>query len=180
MVFYLLGKQTGVLKPERELKEKIQSEEENYHAKVVQMCKVKVLCKISPDQMWKAQVEDTDLSTVVQYLQMHDKVPSYARIKRYLLCFDQLVLIKGTLHLAFRQGEAEYHQLIIPPYHRLDVLKMLHDDQGHQSVKGHYLYSESNFVGALAMWRLITEYKITKGPYVEPIPFQGSLIVNNL
>ena len=67
---------------------------------------VKVLSNISPEQMKMAQIEDANLSTVVQNIKMHKKALSYAKIRKfksliirkYLLQFDQLGLIKGILH----------------------------------------------------------------------------------
>ena len=78
----------------------------------------------------------------MQQLQIHNKALSYTRIRKfkspikrkYTLKFDHLVLTKGMLHQTYRQDKLEYHKLLVPPKFRQDVLKMLHDEQGHQMI----------------------------------------------
>ena len=100
---------------------------------------MKVIDNIMPDKMKKAQVKDKDLVEVIKYMEGHDKVPSYAKIRKfkssvvrkYVLQFDRLILIEGVLHWTCAEDEAEFHQLVLPPEFRLEVLKIFYDDQGH-------------------------------------------------
>ena len=45
--------------------------------------KVKALDNIMPDKIRKAQMEDKDLVEVIKYVEVHDKAPPYAKIRKF-------------------------------------------------------------------------------------------------
>ena len=100
------GEETSGFKLDREFKLRIQEEERKYCTVGITSSDVKVLNNITPDKMRKTQVEDKDLEDVIKDVEVHDKVPPYANIRmfkssvvrKYLLQFDRLILIKGVLH----------------------------------------------------------------------------------
>ena len=106
MVCQLLGEETSGLKWDREPKLRIQEEEKRNCTVGITSSEVKVLNNITPDKMRKVQMKDKDLVEVIKYVAVHDKGPSYAKIKKfrssvvrkYLLQFDQLILIKCVLY----------------------------------------------------------------------------------
>ena len=104
---------------------------------------------------------------------------------KYLLQFNQLVLKQGVLHCIYITNDVESHQLVLPLKHHKAVLRMLHDDYGHQEldqtlalVRERFYWSTTN--------QDITNYvtncywcHVTKGHYTGPHTQQGSLTANN-
>ena len=78
----LLGEGTSGLKLDRELKIRIQEEEMKNCTVGKTSSEVKVLYNITPDKMRKAQMEDKDLAGMIKYMEMHDKAPLYAKIRK--------------------------------------------------------------------------------------------------
>ena len=123
---------------------------------------VKVLDNIIPHKMRRAQMGDKDIVEVIKDVEMHEKAPSYlnvrkfrsAVVRKYLLQVDRLILIKGVLHQTHAQDEAKFHQLVLPPECRPEVLKLLHDDQGHQTIAWTLSLLHEHFIGAQCMWML--------------------------
>ena len=107
-------------------------------------------------------MEVTDLVEVIKYLEVYDKSPSYATIREFrlsvvrksLLQFDRLTLIKGVLHQTFAQVEAKFHKLVLHSELRPEVLKMLHDDQGHHAIKRTLSLLVNVFTGVQCMHML--------------------------
>ena len=63
-----------------------------------------------------------------------DKIKSKA-VRKYLLQFDRLTLIKGVLHRLYIQNDVEFHQMVLPIKFQAQVLRLLYDGQGHQGIE---------------------------------------------
>ena len=81
-VHQILGEETLGLKLDRELKCKIQEEEENNCTVEITSTEVKVLNKITHEKIRRAKMNNEDLVEVIKYIEVHDKPPSYAKIRR--------------------------------------------------------------------------------------------------
>ena len=157
----------------------------------VQLCEMKLFDTISPSQMAEYQKRDTHLSYVYEHVAGNSK-PKVSEIhhirskpiRRLLLQFDQLSLIWGVLHHCTFQDNDEIQQLILPQCLHNQVLKSLHDDNGHQSLQHNIdllqpkVYWPSMFVDTNC-WLAQCEWcQIAKGDYTEPKTLQGSLVAN--
>ena len=157
----------------------------------VQLCEVKLFDTISPSQMAEYQKRDTQLSYVYEHVAGNSK-PKLSEIhcirskpiRRLLLQFDHLSLIQGVLHHCTFQDDDETQQLILPQCLHNQVLKSLHDDNGHQGLQciidllHPKVYWPSMFMDT-DRWLAQCEWcQITKGDYTEPKTLQGSLVAN--
>ena len=108
----------------------------------IQLHEVKLFNMISPSQMAEYQKRDTQLSYVYECVAGNSK-PKLSEIHhirskpicRLLLQFDRLSLIWGVLHHHTFQDDDEIQQLILPQCLCNQVLKSLHDDNGHQGLQ---------------------------------------------
>ena len=111
----------------------------------MQLNEVKLFDTISPSQMAKYQKRDAQLSLVYECVANNSK-PKLSEIHhvrskpiyRLLLQIDQLSLIRGVLHHYTFKDDDEIQQLILPQCLCDQVLKSLHDDNGHQGLQVHH------------------------------------------
>ena len=103
---------------------------------------VSVFGKVSPDEMKEEQHKDPILGLVYKYVTAGEKPKTLAiakikskAVRKYLLQFKQLTLRKGVLHCLYINNDVEYHQMILPIKYQAQVLKLLHDGQGHQGLE---------------------------------------------
>ena len=102
---------------------------------------VSVFDQVPLATMAKAQLKDSVLQLVIPFMQKGvkpkgstiDKIKCKAA-RKYLLQFDQLELKKGVLHRIYISNDVETHQLVLPLEYHETVLRMLHDDYGHQGL----------------------------------------------
>ena len=97
------------------------------------------LPSISPKKMKTQQKNDSEIGTIYRHISGERKLAkrdvSKIRAKnarKYFYQCDNLELRNGVLHRITNDGIEEYHQLVLPLEYRHKVLKMLHDDMGHQ------------------------------------------------
>ena len=101
-----------------------------------------------------------------------------------MLQFDRLSLIWGVLHHHTFQDDNEIQQLILPQCLRNQVLKSLHDDNGHQGLQRAIdllqskVYWPSMFMDTDHWLAQCEQCQISKGDYTEPKTLQGSLVAN--
>ena len=95
------------------------------------------------------------------------------------------MLKQGVLHCIYISNDVETHQLVLPLEYHETILRMLHDDYGHQG-----LYQILALVRERFYWSMMnhdaTEYVtnchwccVAKGHYTGPHTQQGSLVANN-
>ena len=103
---------------------------------------------------------------------------------RLVLQYDQLSLIRGVLHHHTFQGNDEIQETILPQCLRNQVLRSLHDDNGHHGLQ-HVtdllcgrVYWPTMFTDADHWLAQCERCLISKGDYNEPKTFQGSLVAN--
>ena len=108
----------------------------------VQIKEVKIFDSIMPEQMAEYQKKDPQLSLVYVKVLSKSKprLSEIHRIKsrpthRLLLQYDHLSLIQGVLHHHTFKDDDETQQLILPSQLREQILKSLHDDNGHQRLQ---------------------------------------------
>ena len=105
-------------------------------------------------------------------------------IRHLLLQYDHLSSIQGVLHNWTFQDDDEIQQLILPSILHGDVLKSLHDDNGHQDLqcvldllhqKVYWptMYADANCWLSNCQWCIVQ-----KGDYSETKTLQGSLMSN--
>ena len=102
---------------------------------------VSVFNQVPLATMAEAQAKDSVLGLVIPFVckRVKPKVSAIAKIRckaarKYLLQFDRLVLKKGVLHRIYISNDVETHQLVLPLEYHETVLRMLHDDYGHQGL----------------------------------------------
>ena len=102
-----------------------------------------------------------------------------------MLQFDRLMLKKGVLHRIYISNDVETHQLVLPLEYHETVLRMLHDDYGHQGLDRTLALVRERFYWS-TMNHDATEYvtnchrcHVAKGHYTGPHTQQGSLVANN-
>ena len=107
----------------------------------VQTSAVSVFDQVPPATMAEAKLKDPVLGLVIPFVHkgVKPKVSAIAKIRckaarKYLLQFDRLVLKKGVLHQIYISNDVETHQLVLPSEYHETVLRMLHDDYGHQEL----------------------------------------------
>ena len=155
----------------------------------VQLREVKIFDSIMPEQMAELQKKDPQLSLV------NDKVLSKIKprmseihhiklkpIRRLLLQYDWLSLIRGVLHCCTFKDNDETQQLILPSQLWHKILKSLHDDNGHQRLQRvldllrDKVYWPFMFADTDCWISQCERCLISKGDYTEPKAQQGSLI----
>ena len=157
----------------------------------VQVREVKLFDTILPKQLADYQKRDPQLAPVYEYVasQTKPKLSAIYRIKsksvrRLLLQYDRLSLIRGVLHRRTFQGDDESQQIILPHCLRNQILSALHDNHGHQSLQRvidllrERVYWPSMFVDAERWVSQCERCLISKGDYYEPKTVQGSLVSN--
>ena len=129
-----------------------------------QFAGVKLFGTSLPKQMAEYQKEDNQLSVIYEFVASNQK-PKLSEIHRIrskpirhlLLQYDHLSLIWGILHHQTFQDNDEVQQLILPSILCGDILKSLHDDNGHQGLQ-HVL----DVLGLQCMWMLTVGFQIVK------------------
>ena len=157
----------------------------------VQLCEVKLFDTISPKQMAEYQKRDTQLAHIYECVATNSKpkltVIYHVKLRpvcRLLLQYDQLSLIRGVLHHRTFQGDDEIQQIILPQCFCNQVLKSLHDDNGHQGLQHvtdllhSRVYWPTMFADADHWLAQCERCLISKGDYNEPKTVQGSLVAN--
>ena len=103
---------------------------------------VSIFGKVPLEEMKEEQQKDPILRLVYKQVTASEKLKTSAiakikskTVRKYLLQFKQLTLKKGVLHHLYISNNVEYHQLILPVKYQAQVLKMLHDGQGHQGLE---------------------------------------------
>ena len=153
---------------------------------------VSIFGKVSPDEMKEQQQKDPILGLVYKYITAGKKPKTLviAKIKskavrKYLLQFERLTLKKGVLHHLYINNDVEYHQMILPIKYQAQVLKLLHDGQGHQGLERTLALCRERFYWN-TMFQDVTNYVKTcprcqtaKGDYTDPKTKLGSIIANN-
>ena len=146
-----------------------------------QLQEVKLFSSIMPEQMVEYQKKDLQLSLVYDKVSknLKPKLSEIHRIqskpiRRLLLQFNRLSLIRGVLHHCSFKDNDEIQQLILPQQLRKPILKSLHDDNGHQGQQ-HVLNLLRDKVYWPSMYRDTDHWLsqcerclISKGDYTEP------------
>ena len=107
----------------------------------VQLCEVKLFDTISPSQMAEYQKRDTQLSYVYECIAGNSK-PKISEIHcirskpicKFLFQFDSFINT-GCSASSYILDDNETQQLILPQCLCNQVLKSLHDDNGHQGLQ---------------------------------------------
>ena len=108
----------------------------------IQLREVKLFDTILPKQMADYQKRDPQLAHIYACVanQSKPKLPAIHHVtskpvRRLLLQYDRLSLIRGVLHRWTFQGDDEMQQIILPHCLCDKVLHLLHDDHGHQGLQ---------------------------------------------
>ena len=139
--------------------------------------------------MAENQKRDTQLSYVYECVAGNSK-PKLSAIHcirskpicRLLLQFDHLSLIQGVLNHCIFQDNDEKQQLILPQCLHNQVLKSLHDDNGHQGLQRVIdllhpkVYWPSMFADNDCWLAQCKWCQIAKGDYTEAKTLWGSLV----
>ena len=147
---------------------------------------------VTPKQMSEEQQKDPTLELVYQLVTAGEKPKrsAIAKIKsktvqKYLLQFDRLTLKKGVLHRLYIHNDVEFHQMVLPIKYQAQVLRLLHDGQGHQGIERTIALCWEQFYWN-TMFQDVTKYvkecpqcQIMKGDYTEPNTIPGVIIANN-
>ena len=153
---------------------------------------VSIFGKVSPEEMKEEQQKDPILGLVYKYVTAGKKPKTSAiakmkskAVRKYLLQFEWLTLKKGVLHRLYINNDVKYHQLILPIKYQAQVLKLLHDGQGHQGLERTLALCQERFYWN-TMFQDVTNYVKTcphcqtaKGNYTDPKTKLGSIIANN-
>ena len=153
---------------------------------------VSVFGKIAPEEMKEEQQKDPILRLVYKFVTAGNKPKTSAiakmkskAVRKYLLQFERLTLKKGVLHRLYINNDVEYHQLILPLKYQPQVLKLLHDGQGHQGLERTLALCRERFYWN-TMFQDVSNYVKTcprcqtvKGNYTDPKTKPGSIIANN-
>ena len=115
---------------------------------------VSIFGKVSPDEMKEEQQKDPILRLVYKYVTASEKPKTLAitkkkskAVRKYLLQFEWLTLKKGMLHRLYINNDVKYHQMILPIKYQAQVLRLLHDGQGHRDWKELLPYTRKNCTG---------------------------------
>ena len=155
----------------------------------VQLREVKIFNSIMPKQMMEYQKKDSQMSQVYEHVSSNTK-PKLSEIhcirlkaiNRLLLQFDQLSIIWSVLHHCTFKDDSEIQQLILPQCLHEQVLRSLHDDNGHQGLQcvinllHDKVYWPSMFVDTDCWLSQCEQCLISKGDYTKPKTQQGSLV----
>ena len=97
---------------------------------------------VTPEQMAEEQQKDPTLELVYQLVTAGEKPKTSAiakikskAVRKYLLQFDRLTLKKGVLHRLYIHNDVEFHQMVLPIKYQAQVLRLVHDGQGHQGIE---------------------------------------------
>ena len=108
----------------------------------IQLYEVKLFDMIMPKQMAEYQKRDTQLAHVYECVATNSKpkltVIYHIKLRpvhRLLLQYDLLSLIRGVLHHRTFQDDNEIQQIILPQCFLNQILRSLHDDNGHQGLQ---------------------------------------------
>ena len=148
--------------------------------------------KVSQDEMKEEQHKDPILGLVYKYVTADKKPKTLAiakikskAVRKYLLQFERLTLKKGVLHHLYINNDVEYHQMILPIKYQAQVLKLLHDGQGHQRLERTLALCRERFYWN-TIFQDVTNYVKTcpqcqtlKGDYTDLKTKLGSIIANN-
>ena len=103
---------------------------------------VSVFGNVCPEDMKEEQQKDLILGLVYKYVTGGEKPKTSAiaklkskAVRKYLLQFEWLTLKKGVLHWLYIDNDVEYHQMVLPLKYQAQVLKLLHNGQGHQGLE---------------------------------------------
>ena len=109
---------------------------------------------VTPEQMSEEQQKDPTLELVYKLVSAGEKpkTSAIAKIKskavqKYLLQFNRLTLKKGVLHRLYIHNDVEFHQMVLPIKYQAQVLRLLHDGQGHQGLNELLPSAGSNSIG---------------------------------
>ena len=115
---------------------------------------VSIFGKVSPEEMKEEQQKDPILRLVYKYVTAGEKPKTSAitkikskAVRKYLLQFKQLTLKKGVLRHLYINNDVEYHQMILPIKYQAQVLRLLHDGQGHQGLERTLALCQKDFTG---------------------------------
>ena len=153
---------------------------------------VSVFGKVSPEEMKEEQQKDLIFRLVYKQVTAGEKLKTSAiirikskAVRKYLLQFKQLTLKKGVLHHLYINNNVEYHHMILPIKYQAQVLKLLHDGQGHQGLERTLALCWERFYWN-TMFQDVTNYvkscpqcQTAKGDYTDPKTKPGSIIANN-
>ena len=142
--------------------------------------------------MKEEQQKDQILGLVYKYVTASEKPKTSAiaklkskAVRKYLLQFEWLTLKKGVLHWLYINNNVEYHQMVLPLKYQAQVLKLLHDGQGHQGLERTLALCRERFYWN-AMFQDVSYYVKTcpwcqtaKGDYTDPKTKLGNIIANN-
>ena len=103
---------------------------------------VSIFGNVCPEEMKEEQQKDPILRLVYKYVTASEKPKTSAitkmkskAVRKYLLQFEQLTLKKGVLHWLYINNDVEYHQMVHPLKYQAQVLRLLHNGQGHQGLE---------------------------------------------
>ena len=153
---------------------------------------VSVFGNVCPEDMKEEQQKDPILRLVYKYVTAGKKPKTSAiaklkskAVRKYLLQFERLTLKKGVLHQLYINNDVEYHQMVLPLRYQAQVLKLLHDGQGHQGLERTLALCRERFYWN-TMFQDVSNYvktcprcQTSKGDYTDPKTKQGSIIANN-
>ena len=174
------------------VEEEDKQNEEELKEIVSEVNAVSVFGKVSPEEMKEEQEKDPILGLVYEYITAGEKpkISAIAKMKskavrKYLLQFEQLTLKKGVLHWLYINNDVKYHQLILPIKYQAQVLKLLHDGQGHQGLERTLALCQERFYWN-TMFQDVSNYVKTcpccqtaKGNYTDPKTKLSSIIANS-
>ena len=147
---------------------------------------------VTPKQMAEEQQKDPTLELVYQLVTAGEKPKTLAiakikskAVRKYLLQFDRLTLKKGVLHRLYIHNDVEFHQMVLPIKYQAQVLRLLHDGQGHQGIERTIALCWEQFYWN-TMFQDVTKYvkecpqcQIGKGDYTKPNTIPDVIIANN-
>ena len=153
---------------------------------------VSIFGNVCPEDMKVEQQKDPILGLVYKYVTAGKKPKTSAipklkskAVRKYLLQFKRLTLKKGVLHQLYINNNVEYHQMVLPLKYQAQVLKLLHDGQGHQGLERTLALCRERFYWN-TMFQDVSNYVKTcpwcqtaKGDYTDPKTKPGSIIANN-
>ena len=174
------------------VEEKDKQYEEELKEIVSELNAVSIFGKVSLKEMKEEQQKDPILGLVYKQVTASKKLKTSAitkikstAMRKYLLQFEQLTLKKGVLHHLYINNDVEYHQLILPIKYQAQVLKLLHDGQGHQGLERTLALCCKRFYWN-TMFQDVTNYakncphcQTAKGDYTDPKTKLGKIIANN-
>ena len=163
------------------MEEEDKQNEEELKEIVSEVNAVSIFGKISPEEMKEEQQKDPILRLVYKYVTAGEKPKTSAIAKmkskavmKYLLQFEWLTLKKCVLHQLYINNDVKYHQLILPIKYQAQVLKLLHDGQGHQGLERTLALCQERFYWN-TMFQDVSKYVKTcphcqtaKGNYTDP------------